>query len=476
MNYECCYASGSQFVFEERERWITGYCYVLMVAFAGLFGGLFVGMTVSFGGVHTFDVVMLLGAMFAAGRSYHLCFRRTTSSVDVSGYIIVCLLIAALLSCIWGAGRYSLLLDMGVQNRCMLLSALGLGAGVTIYVFALACCQADERKHHLVICSDTLDAPADPEEAIAESDASCDSGTSLWALVRYLALVYRSHRHLLLGLFLAAECEDVRADGIVVHNQTLKQIKVCLYLSADMFCWVPLGGISGHCVGFIQAEQCRTFKLPQNLRMDGGFKLKVFQPGLFDKELACFPKAQLGQNLSFHDVEGMMKRSRKLCSDCAWKAAPGTSSESELEASMVAASGSKSNVAPARVVDDNDSSCLLKRNSGGLRFTKTSIRSLSSEVRRAAPNEVVVRNRSCQEIRVLLFRSTDYSYVMPLVGHALASCGDCILTDGERRFNPKGPDEQFTVKVYSVGASGRELTYLTVHRGQAYTFCDSLLF
>jgi len=97
------------------------------------------------------------------------------------------------------------------------------------------------------------------------------------------------------------------------------------------------------------------------------------------------------------------------------------------------------------------------------------------EFRRAGPDEVVVRNRSRQEICARLFRSNDFCYIVPLVGKFTA-CGDCILTDSERRFNPRNTsDREFTLKVYSVGAGARELTYLTVSRGHAYTFCDSLL-
>jgi len=87
----------------------------------------------------------------------------------------------------------------------------------------------------------------------------------------------------------------------------------------------------------------------------------------------------------------------------------------------------------------------------------------------------VIRNRSNQEIRALVFRSNDYCYLVPLVGKIIA-CGDIILPANERRFNPKGTvGREFTLKVYSVGPGAKELTYLTVSRGHTYTFCDSLL-
>jgi len=86
-----------------------------------------------------------------------------------------------------------------------------------------------------------------------------------------------------------------------------------------------------------------------------------------------------------------------------------------------------------------------------------------------------VKNRSSQEIRALLFRSNDYCYMIPLVGKLMA-CGDVILPKAERRFQHVRTDaKDFTLKVYSVGPSARELTYLTVSFGNTYIIYDSLL-
>jgi hypothetical protein len=288
--------------------------------------------------------------------------------------------------------------------------------------------------------------------------------------------------------------EPIKLDKpIIVHNRTLKLIKVCLYASDDVFCWVPFGGVSGCCVGFIQAEQKRAFMVPRGSGHDGSFRLKVFQPGLIDKELACYTKAQHGQSFAFLDVECMVKRSRLLSSNPKnvertpsgiWSMEVPESSESELDIPAASNSNSTEDSSNAAKADLSTGFGGMRRNrsAGALQLgprndsSPSSSPSSRNEWRRAAPHEVVVRNRSNQEIRALLFKSTDYCYVVPLVGHVLAS-GDSILIDGERRFNPPGSDEKelFTVKVYSVGPGSKELTYLTVERGQTYTFKDSCL-
>lgn len=59
---------------------------------------------------------------------------------------------------------------------------------------------------------------------------------------------------------------------------------------------------------------------------------------------------------------------------------------------------------------------------------------------------IVVRNRSSEDVRALLFRADDYCYMVPVVGKLLA-CGDCILKGEERRFNPNADDlQEFTLK------------------------------
>lgn len=510
-NYECCYSSGRQFVFAERTSRRGRF---FGVALLGMLGGLVVGVIVSLGGVFILGIFLLICGTSVAARGYYQ-LQRASSSVDFSGYVLGCCLGAAFAATISIAVWYTLFLGMAVMDRYMLFCAIGMVVGMTIYVFVIACCQEDERKHQISVCKkdDGLFRQMSPM-----SDADClrANGVSLldgWReLTRYFIFLYRWQWRLFVSSDSAEENVDECKpdDHIVVHNRTLKLIKVCFYSSDDVFCWVPYGGVAGRCVGFIQAEHRRAFSplavFPKSLQATDCFKLKIFQPGLFDKELACYPKAVLGQKFEFHDVEGMVKRSRSLSSDRSTLHArrPSESSEAESDGPAVRESSeSELDISPVKegpllrsaasscpprspTISPKESEGPLRRNCtatslhamgspNGRRRSELRIAGSSCETRRAAPNEVVVRNRSNQEIRVLLFRSTDYACWVPLVGHLLA-CGDVILPDQERRFIPACNEKEFTVKVYSVGPGAKELTYLTVKRGQVYTVSDSLLF
>jgi hypothetical protein len=433
---------------------------------------------------------MALGIL-AALRAYYLCFIRMSSSVDASTYVGSCVVFTIVLNLFCCAVRYSLVLDIDIQKRCLLFSIVGLMLGLIIYGWILICCQEDERKHHLTLCSQEGDARGG--KLVQENDVQQEEGWE--ALTRFLAWLYRSQWYPY-----QVDEPQTSEEPIIVHNRTLKLIKVCFYASDDIFCWVPFGGVSSCSVGFIQAEQKLAFNLPRCEGHHGGFRLKVFQPGLLDKELACYTKAQRGQSFAFFDVECMVKRSRLLSSSPkkslssssgSWSTDVPESSESEFEVSASSptsakdescstSGGSKADLSPGLSGMRRNRSLgelqLRPRTDSPSTSTGMIMSSTRSESRRAGPNEVVVRNRSNQEIRALLFKSTDYCYMVPLVGHLLA-CGDTILVDGERRFNPPGCDEKelFTMKVYSVGPGAKELTYISVERGQTYTFKDSCL-
>jgi len=311
----------------------------------------------------------------------------------------------------------------------------------------------------------------------------------------------------------SADEECTSADTITVHNRTLKLIKVCFYSTDDAFCWVPFGGISGHGVGFVRAEECRTFQLRRKCSdpKGGCYQLKVFQPGVFDKELACYSQARCGQSFAFSDVEGMVKRSKVLSLPMAKSASSGPqglgsrcdlaalvseSSEDESAVTLVAGCGLGKQLrigGEGELLRRSDQSFHLalashgsgsSSGSGGKDSSAQLDKSHSSiEARRASPEQVVVRNRSNQEIRARLFRTNDYCFMVPLPASSesswlseLLGCGACIQPQGELRLNPHSTlGSEFTLKVYSVGPGAKELTYLTVSRGNTYMFCDSLL-
>jgi len=495
--YECCFSSGRQFVFTERQsRSPESF---LFAAIFGMVCGLFVAITLNCGGVQTLERIFLTLAVIATVISYYFCFHRipdiTSSSPDLPGYVIWFTLLAAILFSIWAMVQWSFFLN--VQNRCLFFGIIGVMTALILYVFVTACTSEDERKHHLYPCAQTGGLLVDYTTAVG-------SRSMLTSISRYLSYLCKYDVAASSDESLA-DSSNAAADHIVIRNQTLKLIKVCLYASDDVLCWVPYALVSGKCVGFVQAEQSMAFKPPTKWQVKGGFRLKVFEPAIFDKELASFPNAQLGQCFAFRDVEGMIKRSRTLA------AKPGASSmamtkslslgetsESEYEGPEMRANDESSSVTesmsmePGGLMKRNRSACenLLQFHSQTSPSASGCSGSLKKQIspsasgcsgetgdspsRRANPDEIVVRNRSNQEIRILLFRSTDYSFMVPLVGHLLSS-SDSILPDGYRRFNPNVKDIEFTAKVYSVGPGARELTYLTVERGQVYTIRDSLV-
>jgi len=271
--------------------------------------------------------------------------------------------------------------------------------------------------------------------------------------------------------------------AIKIYNQSLKQIKVCLYSSADMLCWLPYGGIAGRYVGFISAEESHTFLLPHEPlgHPSKCYTLKVFKPCIFDQELACYRGAHGSQCLAFVDTEGMIKPAQPHMMSI-WNGIP-ESSEDEV-APVKMDSDESINLVPkrscARLLANSrnglsrcsSTGSLLPEGSHELRPLRRLPASPSSK--RSRMDEIVVRNRSAQEIRALLFHLNDYSCIVPLVGK-LTLCGDVILSESERRFAPKTASDEFTLKLYSVGPGSRELTYFTVARGRTYTFCGSLL-
>jgi hypothetical protein len=289
--------------------------------------------------------------------------------------------------------------------------------------------------------------------------------------------------------------EEARVDDVItVHNRTLKEIKVCLYASDDFLCWIPLGGFSSGSVGLLPAEQSRPFSFA---RRSGdkvsSFRLKVFQPCFLDIELASCSDVSGGDSFEFYDAERMITRSRTLLQS---PPRQGSKCKSRLQS-------------PQREWKDSgcDDYCnsmvttlppvppmpaFGKVESSGLSYRAAHPRATSAMVRQtsacelqsvsAGPDEaspsydqIVLRNRSQQDIRALLFSVNDYCQWIPLVGK-LTMFSDCILPDKEKWFNLNSVGaKEFTLKVYDVGEGNKVLTYLTVSRGHAYTFGTSLL-
>lgn len=470
---------GRQFIFEEEPRWIL--LGLLMVMVVGMFIGLLLGLVIGLAGIVVFEIALLLLALFILYDAYDLTFLKKSGAQDKTGFAFMVMTCTLLVLLFVAAMRYSAL-KWSTQSRCAVFSIIGVALALVAYVYARLCCQEDERKHHLGPCSpegdELLETAPTASPGFGERREGTEPETASWKSWRswrkFLLWILRGQWIFEVNDWLVPADEDcdLRYDQIIVHNRSLKLIKVCLYSSYDVVCWVPLGGIAGSGVGFIRSGERRTLTLPRPWRhseAEQDFRLKVFMPGLLDKELASYVHARRGQSFAFTDVEGMVRRSRLLSSDAVSKAPglaplPIESSEEEYAA-----------CASAIAKDQKFDSTGLRRRSSDLALQIQPLNGSPSAARRAAPDEIVVRNRSSEDVRAMLFRPDDYCYMVPVVGKLL-QCGDCILQGEERRFNPMGdPSEEYTLKVYSVGAASKELTYLTVRRGNAYTFCDSLL-
>ena len=278
--------------------------------------------------------------LFILFDAYDLTFLKKSGARDKTGFAFMVMFCTTLVLLFMAAMRYCAF-NLSTQSRCMVFSIIGIALALVAYVYARLCCQEDERKHHLGPCS--------PEGELLEASEGerCDRDLtkrswSLKKLQRFLSWILSGQCFFEINDWLVPSEEDCSLkDQITVHNRSLKLIKVCLYSSFDVVCWVPIGGIAGSCVGFIRSGEKRTLILPRPWRkvlsFDESFRLKVFMPGLLDKELAFFPNAKRGQSFAFVDVEGVVRRSRLLSSQEAPTILPLPAMESSEEEYAAAA-------------------------------------------------------------------------------------------------------------------------------------------
>ncbi|CAE7731438.1 Tnpo3 [Symbiodinium sp. CCMP2592] len=412
------YVSGRQFIFEERPRWI--FLGLLVVMLIGMLIGILLGLIISLAGIYLFEAALVGLAIFILYDAYDLTFLKKSGAADKTGFALMVMLCTALLIIFMAAIRYSAI-ALGLWKRCLIFSLVGIALALIAYVYARLCCQEDERKHHLGPCSpegDELESVEFPGEKIGYWES--------WS--RFLSWILSGQWWYDINDWSIPADEDCCSrDKVVVHNRSLKLIKVCLYSSRDVVCWVPVGGIAGSCVGFIRAGEKRAFTLPrpwrQKAESNDQFRLKVFMPGLLDKELAYYPVAKRGQYFAFVDVEGVVRRSRFLSSSLAPFALPPLPSNTESSEEELGKTG---------VGDSKFESLtgLMRKRSNSLQLLSQSPGpdEVAGSSRKAAPDEIVIRNRSSHDVRAMLWPSL------------MKSC------------------------VYSVGPAAKELTYLTVSR------------
>lgn len=446
---------------------------------------------------------------------FYVCmWRGSSASVDIVSWATGSFLGAAICILLLVALRVSFSFELDAWRRSALFSVSGMLIGIVVHSFESLCCQEDKRKHHLGLCDqhgiriETLSGSAMLSSDIVTEQTSWEE----WAqFAQWIAggQWWRDIR----GSSIADDGESCTTESIIVYNQSLKLIKVCLYAPEDIVCAVPYGGISGRCVGFIQAKDSRVFDLGRQRSAGGAhsqsgrkFNLKIFQPGLFDKELARCCQVRSGQCFAFSDIDGMVRHSPVLSSavpramsNFGRVASAADSSEDEfvpppfLLAGLGAGEGTKEFGGDLKRNRSFGSSLHVRGSLQGLEdFDGRSRSPGAKEVpverplpprsralnKKAGLDEIVVWNRSSHEIRACLYRWDDYCCMVPLAGKITEVLwGGYVIEPGaEVRIVPRlAAVRQFTLKVYSTGPGSKELTYLTTTRGNTYTFKDSLL-
>jgi hypothetical protein len=492
------------------------------------------------------EIAIVLLMCFSFYRVYRFTFSwGPSSSRDIPGFLVGCVLLAVIFCSFLAAVRGCLWLRLDIVSRSAIFSVGGVAFGLAICGWMLFGLQEDERKHHIRVC-DGLGA----REEVGHTTADATSESLTTTLSNFMAWIIsgqwwhdvHAHQDAPVVVGSTAQCAVAAApdaDTIVVQNCSLKMIKVCFYASRDLMCWIPFGGVSGEFIAYVPAEQYRSFRMPRQgaAQSSACWKLKVFQPALFDKELACYSKAYCGQVFAFFDVEGMVRRSRllsavstprsKLSSLSEVGQLPDCSSTSESSAGEDCLDETVSDEARSAVMRlSNISSSSLDVGSSikrtpsmsgidtcGLRqradsdfsqqCTSTAqddthppspqgarIRATSEgcvETKRAPFDTIVIRNRSSQEVKAQLFRSTDLCCILPVASEVVAPHSESRFTPPLGALAPSARSNTspqcasnastpvFTLKVYSVGAGARELTYWTASCGHTYMFCDSLL-
>lgn len=493
--YECCYRFDDQFVFAERPT--AALAGTLLMCSLGLLVGLGFGATLCCAGICLFEWTLLIMALCVVCYGYVVNFMRVSSSADIPGYSSMVMTSFGSIGLFTAIGRFSIQTQLTALHHYGLFGIVGVSSFLFLQICICIFLHEDERKHFLGLCG-----PGGEALGLVSCNKSTSASADLdrEALLRFVSWIitwqwWRDCSAVPDGKH-SGSAVVPQGSSITIINRSLKQVKVCLYSSIDIFCWLPFGGVSGKYVGFVKAEESHTFFLVHEESPDQpskSFTLKVFQPCIFDQELACYRGVCGGQCLTFVDVEGMIRRTRPHVVSATplqtknWSNLV-ESSEDEAGSSDLDSSGSISHARKGSVshlLAGSSHSSLTRVSSVGNFLPEGSHelrpvrRVLASPNNRkacgACSNEIVLRNRSAQEIRALLFRLNDYCCLVPLVGK-LTACGDVILPENERRIVPKDMAQQeFTLKLYSVGPGSRELTYFTVVRGHTYTFCNSLL-
>lgn len=478
MVYRCCYSTGKQWIFTEASSSPIREA-VAVVVLLGLIVGTIVGILISVVDIFVLALALVCLTVLTLIYGYVFWFTGYSGSKDRVAFVVLLVIVVTVLVVSYVA-VYFVVSRLEFPSRLALLCVGTTCLSTALYVFVGEACVEDQRKHAISVC--TSSGKAVPMSA--PSPEKCED--KLLDLYEFAS--HFCSKESVSDLFITKEPhlpsidEGHSEESILVFNRTLKLVKVVLYARHDCICWIPVGGVAGPCVGFVAANSSRSF-LPPRCGANDFYRMKVFQPGLLDKELAVFPKVHTGQSLGFFDIEGMVRRDKKLPRILQNKLSVIHHMTSESEMSDFSASDVDSGreqeqafeipklgrFASPLLKSSRSTTCLSSSSQGQVR------RSSISPARPASPFEIVLRNRSRREIRVMLFVATDLVQLVPLNGPLRG--GDIVPKAGEVRLRPpSNSGNEFNLQLFSVGPASKQLTYLTVVRGQVYVCGDSLVF
>ena len=278
-------------LFSDRDQCVftestVSYASALWALVFGVLGGYLSGLLLT---SKQAVALLLCGALY-------LSIRLVTISVsfDPAGTAFGCSVIVLVLAVLYT------LHVMFAEHDLILFYTIIIGTlSPVTYLYAQIVFVEDKRKHILQL----LRRFSSCSTASVQDSVHSLSGFVLWIVD---ILLWRAK----FSLLPSDSLTDKDTKSFSLRNSTLKTVKVCIYDSRDFCCWIPHGGIGGPGVVFISSG--KTGEIPCNTC---AVTLKVFIPGMIDKEIGCAPGARAGDLWEIRDVCMRIRRIHKDSED-----------------------------------------------------------------------------------------------------------------------------------------------------------------
>jgi hypothetical protein len=292
------------------------------------------------------------------------------------------------------------------------------------------------------------------------------------------------------------------AKKIIITNQTLKRVKVCVYHRADYCCWVPVGGLTG---GMYELERGEELVFSPHWP-SSAFRVKIFAHGVIDYELASHPCVVRGHKYAFIDV------SKPITALSAYSPPPSAKRVS-YPSPVSDSSDDDHSEEEAFVNNVTAGKASLSIASKGLRRVPSSRANLSaagSSHPSSPAGEFLITptgksrrqfkqyflnndcsgcisflNESTGEIRVSFFNNDDSSFVRAMDSFSIRFSSAEVVQSSNLiqrnewkvfEFDGKQAKDRFCVRVKSVlGQASLELSYCTAFLGEAFAIRDPIV-